>query len=87
MPGEAIGGLAANNGQAHLTGSRTTIVGLRLDTTSIRASNIDLDATPLTTTALDTLLAVASTGAPQLAATLLSLPATSPAELTTGTAR
>ncbi|MFD5565905.1 hypothetical protein [Kitasatospora griseola] len=75
VPAGAIGGLVVNNGQAHLVGTRVTIVGLRLDATSVRASNIDLDTAPLTGDTLDALLATASTGAALPAAALLALPA------------
>ncbi|OKI95085.1 hypothetical protein [Kitasatospora sp. CB01950] len=72
---DAIGGLVVNNGQAHLVGTRVTVVGLRLDATGVRASNIALDTAPLTGDALDALLATASTGAALSTASLLALPA------------
>ncbi|MGW4805838.1 hypothetical protein [Kitasatospora sp. NPDC004272] len=72
---EAAGGLVVNNGQAHLLGTRATVLGLRVDATNVTASNIDLDAEPLTVAGLITAVANASTGAALPAAALLALPA------------
>ncbi|MFI1522817.1 hypothetical protein [Kitasatospora cineracea] len=75
VPGSAIGGLVVNNGQAHLTGTRATAVGLRVDGDHVTASNIDLDAAPLTVAGLITAVGNASTSAALPAASLLALPA------------
>ncbi|MFE2352376.1 hypothetical protein [Kitasatospora cineracea] len=81
----AVGGTVVNNGQAHLVGTRTTIVGLRLDATRVRASNIDLDTAPLTPTDADNILTTVSAGTALPAATLLALPAARTETTTAGT--